>query len=515
MNESVTEALRMRDVENAKKKKRRQRLRRGKKSYYEGAIDEASEHDSEKSDKYAQNLVPTNFDGRAGSRDMMTMAMQLEKDRSLTSLWDLSKAEQERLKSIDPTDIMNTTDLMGGKMSPPMNGKGIELSRVSGDLDFSEEEDIAFQKDPEAKRLAEKVKVDNVQAWIKDENDRVHQRNFNINDILGRFKRDWQGNIEDRDQALRDNHFRDLDGNIVNERGYLIDESTGDVRSRYTFEKIFPMSQLIGLSTGGNKYELPLPLRLEKHNFNPHECMGNLEYDENEKPIFLKDRFGNRIDKNLRPVNPSGWLVDEEGNIIDNIGHVKFVKEQLTEKGDLPKLLNFQGKEYKIKNIIGIFDRDSRSKAIIPNQPKKASKYRNRHDCVDLWDRKVNTTGYLLDDRGNIIDKQGNIIWRSHELMYNEPPKIFAFTEFSINWIKGRLDKDVTLNPRHDDKYDLDGRLINTLGYLIDADENIVDTWNGNVVFKKEVLEQRFGQEAEIPIVYRSGRLKQPDPQTD
>lgn len=37
-----------------------------------------------------------------------------------------------------------------------MDAKGIELSRVSGDLDFSEDEDI-LQKDPEAKRLAEKI----------------------------------------------------------------------------------------------------------------------------------------------------------------------------------------------------------------------------------------------------------------------------------------------------------------------------------------------------------------------
>jgi hypothetical protein len=37
-----------------------------------------------------------------------------------------------------------------------MDAKGIELSRVSGDLDFSEDEDV-LQKDPEAKRLAEKI----------------------------------------------------------------------------------------------------------------------------------------------------------------------------------------------------------------------------------------------------------------------------------------------------------------------------------------------------------------------
>ena len=76
-------------------------------------------------------------------------------------------------------------------MSPPT--KGLELSRVSGDLDFSDDEDI-LEKDPEAKRLAEKNNYQNVLAWIKDRTaEPIHQRNFNENDIMGNFKRDWSG----------------------------------------------------------------------------------------------------------------------------------------------------------------------------------------------------------------------------------------------------------------------------------------------------------------------------------
>jgi hypothetical protein len=107
--------------------------------------------------------------------------------------------------------------------------------------------------------------------------------------------------------------------------------------------------------------------------------------------------------------------------------------------------------------------------------------------------RKVNSKGYLLDTRGNIIDKSGTLIWRSHELMYNEPMKLFPFTEFSINWIKGHCAKDVTLNPRHDDEHDGDGKRINTMGYLIDGMDNVIDVFNGNVLFKREVLEDRWG----------------------
>jgi len=81
---------------------------------------------------------------------------------------------------------------------------------------------------------------------------------------------------------------------------------------------------LIGLP-GGRKVELPLPFRLERYNFNPHQCMGNFDYDEKEKPQILKDKFGQRMDKHLRLVNASGWLVDTEGNIIDNQGSIKFM----------------------------------------------------------------------------------------------------------------------------------------------------------------------------------------------
>lgn len=49
------------------------------------------------------------------------------------------------------------------------------------------------------------------------------------------------------------------------------------------------------------------------------------------------------------------------------------------------------------------------------------------------------------------------------------------------------------------------------MGYLIDDQDNVIDVFNGNVLFKREVLEDRWGQEAEIPYVFRSGQLKEPE----
>jgi hypothetical protein len=45
------------------------------------------------------------------------------------------------------------------------------------------------------------------------------------------------------------------------------------------------------------------------------------------------------------------------------------------------------------------------------------------------------------------------------------------------------------------------------MGYLIDHKENIVDSKSGSIVFKREVLREAYGQDAEIPPVFRMGKL--------
>jgi hypothetical protein len=140
---------------------------------------------------------------------------------------------------------------------------------------------------------------------------------------MGNFKRDWSGQIIERDYILRRNMFKDMDGNVVNDKGYLIDASTGDIRSKYTFEVVFKRHELLGR----NKSELPLPYRTENSNFNPHDCLGNFDYDSKDRPIILKDKHGDRVDKHLRRVNGFGWLIDADSNVIDNLGQVKFIRE--------------------------------------------------------------------------------------------------------------------------------------------------------------------------------------------
>jgi len=45
--------------------------------------------------------------------------------------------------------------------------------------------------------------------------------------------------IDEREFTLERAGYIDRDGNVVNIRGYLVDEYTGDLRSRYSFEVMF------------------------------------------------------------------------------------------------------------------------------------------------------------------------------------------------------------------------------------------------------------------------------------
>lgn len=70
----------------------------------------------------------------------------------------------------DLNDMQMSRDMSQDLLLPNMEVKGIELSRVSGDLDFSEE-DVDLNEDPVAKQMAERLKIENVNAWIKDSSD--------------------------------------------------------------------------------------------------------------------------------------------------------------------------------------------------------------------------------------------------------------------------------------------------------------------------------------------------------
>ena len=98
------------------------------------------------------------------------------------------------------------------------------------------------------------------------------------------------------------------------------------------------------------------------------------------------------------------------------------------------------------------------------------------------------------------------------ELLCQEPPKIFKFTQWSLDWIKGKIEagKILGFEKNKDFLYDHDERMINTEGYLIDRNENILDQY-GRIVFSNDLLAVKRGQDAMIPKVFTSSLLCKPD----
>lgn len=143
-----------------------------------------------------------------------------------------------------------------------------------------------------------------------------NKRTFNENDILGEFDRDEKGNII----ILQDQQGNSIDklGRRVNERGYLIDPSSGDVIENWQNQTMFPKKDLD--DTG----EIPAPFCVEKHNFSPFKIRGEFNLDKNKNPIITKNRNGDKVDKYNRIVNSKGWLVDRKGNVVDLMGVKKF-----------------------------------------------------------------------------------------------------------------------------------------------------------------------------------------------
>lgn len=64
----------------------------------------------------------------------------------------------------------------------------------------------------------------------------------------------------------------------------------------------------------------------------------------------------------------------------------------MLKNGDLPKLFNYSGRRFHIKDIIGTFSKYNNTKQIKFQQGKL-----DKNITVDKFDRRVNSQGYLID----------------------------------------------------------------------------------------------------------------------
>lgn len=143
-------------------------------------------------------------------------------------------------------------------------------------------------------------------------------RRFHIRQVMGDFDRDEEGNIVILSEVDEEgnNQLVDKRGKPVNGKGYLVDGPTGNIVSQdgiILFEKH-------ECSPDG---EIPKIMPYTK--FNIDEIRGDLDKDENGKiQVIHENEKGEILDNKKRRVNAKGYLIDNEGNILDQRGNMVF-----------------------------------------------------------------------------------------------------------------------------------------------------------------------------------------------
>lgn len=112
---------------------------------------------------------------------------------------------------------------------------------------------------------------------------------------------------------------------------------------------------------------------------------------------------------------------------------------------------------------------------------------------TDNLGRPINSKGYLIDELGNIIDKDGRQIFEKKHLLDDEYPKIMPFSKFNVKNVLGDFEMDPLGQPilekEGDGEFkDRAGQKVNSKGYMIDRDGNIINK-DKKIMFPKKLLD--------------------------
>ena len=145
-----------------------------------------------------------------------------------------------------------------------------------------------------------------------------------------------------------------------------------------------------------------VPPTATSRRFNECDILGRFDRDEKGNVIVEPDANGNFKDKDGKPTNERGYLVDKDGNIINNYnGQKMFDKSALDGKGEVPAPFNVEKHNFNPHQVRGEFDFDRNGNPMI--KKTKSGEY------VDKRGQKVSARGYRLDKDGNVIDHQGRV----------------------------------------------------------------------------------------------------------
>lgn len=119
----------------------------------------------------------------------------------------------------------------------------------------------------------------------------------------------------------------------------------------------------------------------------------------------------------------------------------------------------------------------------------------------------VNSKGYIINAAGDICTRQGKVLFKKCNLKNGEFPKVFPFTRFNIARCLGDFDLQdngqPALTSRDGFLFDKQNRPVNSRGYLIDGNGNVIDT-KRKVCFEKNTLDAN----GDIPEIFQSNLLR-------
>jgi hypothetical protein len=167
----------------------------------------------------------------------------------------------------------------------------------------------------------------------------------------------------------------------------------------------------------------------------------------------------------------------KSGDVVNNLnGKKMFDKKDLDERGEVPAPFNVEKHNFNPHLTRGDFDYDRNGKPIV----KKGS---TPNSFIDKRGSNVSQRGYRVDDDSNMIDNFDRKKFDNAQMTIDgDLPKLFNYNgrRFDITDTLGQVDKDANGNivPKKDAQGNLTdnlGRPINSKGYLIDDQGNVID----------------------------------------
>lgn len=223
--------------------------------------------------------------------------------------------------------------------------------------------------------------------------------NFNAFDVTGNLKSNSRSNSPARMENKKGGTLTDRNGYQVNNKGFLIDQN-GNMVSRNDGEIKLDAYQLT------KDGDIPYLYTYDARSFYIKQVMGEFDRDEDGNIIVLTqiDEEGNskHVDKKNREVTPTGYLLDGKGNVISHDGTVLFLRHELGDQGEIPKILPYS--KFNIDEIRGDLEKDENGRIRHIHESEKG-------EILDNQKRRVNVKGYLIDNEGNILDQRKNRVF--------------------------------------------------------------------------------------------------------